>query len=190
MIRHRPIARLLLLSALTLSLSATAEELPESAQRIVPQLQEWGTNPILVEAVREQNALGRSLEDVQRLDADWMAASSVTPFMQTLMDNAPARELKRLEQTKPYFLELFLMDGQGANVAMTNKTSDYWQGDEDKFVESFKQGQGAVHLGEVEFDSSAQAYLVQISVPVMDEGRAIGALTVGIDLDQLEQEAP
>lgn len=53
MIRHRPTARLLLLSALTLSLSATAEELPESAQRIVPQLQEWGTNPILVEAVRE-----------------------------------------------------------------------------------------------------------------------------------------
>lgn len=190
MFSHRPISCLVLFSALTLSFSAIAEKLPESVQRIVPQIREWGTNPILVEAVREQNALGRSLEEIQRLDADWMATSTVTPFMQELLDNAPALELKRLEQTKPYFLEMFLMDDQGANVAMTNKTSDYWQGDEDKFTESFKQGQGAVHLGEVQFDSSAQAYLVQISVPVMDEGRAIGALTVGIDLDRLEQEGP
>jgi len=54
---------------------------------------------------------------------------------------------------------------------MTNKTSDYWQGDEAKFTESFKGGSGAVHIGDVEFDQSAQAYLVQISVPVMPPHR-------------------
>ncbi|AFL72486.1 PDC sensor domain-containing protein [Thiocystis violascens] len=160
-------------------------DLPDAVNRILPMLQEWGSNPILVEAVREQNALARPLDEIKRLDAEWMAASGVTPFMEGMMNNVPAQELKRLEQTKPYFLEVFLMDGQGANVAMTNKTSDYWQGDEEKFTYSFKDGQGALHIGEVKFDESAQVYLVQVSVPVLDGGSAIGAMTIGIDLDQL-----
>ena len=69
---------------------------------------------------------------------------------------------------------------------MTNKTSDYWQGDEAKFKNSFNQGKGAIFVDEVEFDDSAQAYLVQVSVPVMDQGKAIGAITFGIDVDQVE----
>ncbi|MBK1717555.1 cache domain-containing protein [Thiocystis violacea] len=169
---------------------AIAEELPDAVKALVPTFQQWGTNPVLIQAVREQNALGRSLDEIKRLDADWMAASGITPLMAAMQDNPPARELRRLEQTQPYFIELFLMDGQGANVAMTNKTSDYWQGDEDKFTRSFNAGQGGVDMGEIKFDSSAQAYLVQISVPVMDEGQAIGALTIGIDLDRLGQAQP
>jgi hypothetical protein len=169
---------------------AIAEELPDAVKALVPSLQPWGTNAVLIQAVREQNALGRSLDEIKRLDADWMAASGITPVMQAMLENPAAKELQRLEQTRPYFYELFLMDGQGANVAMTNKTSDYWQGDEDKFTQSFNAGQGGVALGEVKFDSSAQAYLVQISVPVMDQDKAIGALTIGIDLDRLEQMQP
>ena len=164
-----------------------AEEVPAAVQQIVPMLQEWGTHPTLVEAVRQQNALARPLDEIKRMDVEWMAESGVTSFMEGLLSNEAAQELKRLEQSKPYFTELFLMDNQGANVAMTNKTSDYWQGDEDKFTQSFKGGQGAVHLGEVKFDSSAQVYLVQVSVPVMDAGVAIGAMTIGIDLDRLGQ---
>jgi hypothetical protein len=41
-------------------------------------------------------------------------------------------------------------------------------------------------VDEVEFDESTQAYLVQVSVPVMDGGRAIGAITFGIDVDKAE----
>ena len=78
------------------------------------------------------------------------------------------------------------MDDQGANVAMTNKTSDYWQGDEAKWQESFKDGVGAVHVGDIEFDESADDYLVQVSVPVMKSGKAIGAITVGVNLDLLQ----
>jgi hypothetical protein len=80
------------------------------------------------------------------------------------------------------------MDNQGANVAMTNKTSDYWQGDEAKFTDSFKNGVGAIHISTVEFDESAQAYLVQVSVPVMEGGKAIGALTIGVNIDELEAQ--
>jgi len=164
---------------------AMAEDIPESVHAIVPRLQEWGRDPILTEAVRQQNARGQTLDEIKQVDAAWLAESGVTPFMEGLMTNEAARELKKLEGSGPYFVESFLMDNQGANVAMTNKTSDFWQGDEDKFTAAYLGGKGAVHIGPVKFDSSTQAYLVQVSVPVLDAGRAIGALTIGIDLDRL-----
>ena len=107
--------------------------------------------------------------------------------MSLLMSNAAAAELRKLESSKPYFNEIFIMDNQGANVAMTNKTSDYWQGDEAKFTQAFAKGRGAIHYGEVSFDTSAQAYLIQVSVPIIDGTRAIGVLTAGINLDLLEK---
>lgn len=168
-------------------LLAIAEEAPPAVKALVPALQTWGSNPVLVAAVTTQNAKGISLDSIKNSDKEWMAATGVTPFMQDLMNNDAASEMKKLEQSQPYFTELFLMDNQGANVAMTNKTSDYWQGDEDKFTESFKGGTGAVHVGDVKFDKSAQAYLVQVSVPVIEGDKAIGAITIGVNVDELEK---
>jgi hypothetical protein len=107
--------------------------------------------------------------------------------MKAMMKNPAATELNNLEATKPYFFESFLMDSQGANVAMTNKTSDYWQGDEDKFVNSFKGGAGGVEISKSKFDDSAKAYLIQVSVPVVEAGTVIGALCVGVNIDELEK---
>ena len=71
-------------------------------------------------------------------------------------------------------------------MAMTDKTSDYWQGDEAKFQKSYNGGSGAVFVDEVEFDDSAQAYLCQVSVPVKDGAEVIGAITIGIDVDKIQ----
>ena len=51
---------------------------------------------------------------------------------------------------------------------MTDKTSDYWQGDEAKFKKSFNGGAGAVFVDDVSFDKSSQTYSVQVSVPVKE----------------------
>lgn len=42
-----------------------------------------------------------------------------------------------------------------------------------------------IGIGKSKFDESAKAYLIQVSVPVMDGKKAIGALTIGINLDVL-----
>jgi hypothetical protein len=163
-----------------------AEEAPDSVRQLAETLYSWGENPVLIAAVEEQNAQNMTLDMIKQRDTTWRATTGIDDFMKPLMENTAAKELSRLEKSKPYYFELFLMDNQGANVAMTNKTSDYWQGDEAKFTQSFNAGQGAVHISPVEFDESAQAYLVQVSVPVMAGGKAIGALTIGINVDVLE----
>lgn len=174
-------------SSLVLAASASfAEEAPDSVKQLVPGLQDWGTIPAIVSAVKAKNGSGETLDQVKQRDAEWRETSGIDAGMKAMMENDAANELLKLESSQDYFFELFLMDNQGANIAMTNKTSDYWQGDEAKFTESFKGGQGAVHLGDVEFDESAQAYLVQVSIPVVDAGKAIGAMTIGINIDVLE----
>ncbi len=159
----------------------------EMINGLIPIIKKWGENPALVAAVKAQNAQKLSLDAVQKRDKEWMATTGLDDQMKALMKNAAANELNQLEATKPYYFESFLMDNQGANVAMTNKTSDYWQGDEDKFTNAFKGGAGGVDISKSKFDDSAKAYLVQISVPVVDAGSVIGALCVGINLDELEK---
>ncbi len=183
------LSKILLTTALCfLPLFTTAqaeEKVPQAVHDLLPTLKAWGSNPILVDAVKAQNAKAMSLNEIKARDAVWMKTTGMDDFMKKLASNAAATELKRLESSKPYFLELFLMDHQGANVAMSNKTSDYWQGDEAKFTKAYNGGVGGVDIGKVKFDKSSQAYLVQVSVPVMHAGKAIGALTVGINLDEL-----
>lgn len=166
---------------------AQAEVLPADLVAEIETLGDtWGKNPVIIEAVKKQNASGMSHDAILELDEKWRTTSGLAPFMQPYFDNDAAEELVRLESEADYVMESFAMDNQGGIVGATNKTSDYWQGDEAKFTESFKGGSGATHIGEIEFDDSAQSYLVQVSVPVMSEGVAIGAITIGIDIDSFE----
>ncbi len=177
---------LLVMSGFLVSLnSAFAEETPAAVTAIIPEIKKWGENPVLIAAVKEQNAKKLSLDAIQKRDKVWIASSALDDEMNAMMKSPAAKELKKMEASKPYFYESFLMDNQGANVAMTNKTSDYWQGDEDKFNNAFNKGKGGVDIGKSKFDESAKAYLIQVSVPVVDGGKVIGAITIGINLDAL-----
>ena len=71
----------------------------------------FGTDALLAEAVKRENAGGQTLS-----------------------------EIEEVQESAATFAEIFVMNRMGANVAMTGKTSDYWQGDEAQFTESFKKG--------------------------------------------------
>jgi len=164
-----------------------AEEAPQAVKDLATaKLAGYGTDPVIVAAVKKQNAMGKTLADIQTMDKKWQETAGVDDFMKSLMTSECGKRLEEILKSADYYAEIFVMDNQGANVAMTGKTSDYWQGDESKFKKSFAGGSGAVFIDEVEFDDSSQAYLVQISVPVMDGGKAIGAITFGIDVDKVK----
>lgn len=168
------------------SLSAFAESFPSGLNDLVPTLKAWGEDPVIIEAVKAQNNSGLKLDTIKTRDEKWRSTDGVDDFMKQLMESPAAKRMLEFEKSQPFFFELFLMDNQGANVAMTNKTSDYWQGDEAKWQATYNNAQGSVHFSDVEFDESAQDYLLQISVPVVENDKVIGAMTVGINLDIFE----
>ncbi len=78
--------------------------------------------------------------------------------------------------------EVFVMDGWGWNVAQTAGTSDYYQGDEGKWQKTFASDDIEI-LDIVEEDGVKFA---QISVPIKDGDKNIGAVTVGVDVDKVK----
>jgi len=172
--------------AVTMNGIAFAEEAPEKVFDLAKsKLTEIGKELVIIKAVKAANAERKSLSSIQELDEKWKAKAGIADYMQVLMDNTCGKYLRDLQNAEPYIAEAFAMDNQGANVCMTDKTSDYWQGDENKFVVSFNRGKGGVFVDVVELDDSTQIYLTQVSVPVMEGDKVIGAITFGVDIDQL-----
>lgn len=159
---------------------------PELLKEAETELQQLGHDPVVVAAVQAENAKGKTLAQIKAADQTWQATAGLSAEMKAPMESTCGKYLHGIQADKGYYAEIFVMDIQGANVAMTDKTSDYWQGDEAKFIESYMQGRGKVHVGAIEFDDSTQSYLAQISVPVMDGDHAIGVVTIGVDMDAFE----
>jgi hypothetical protein len=188
----RAAARLFIFSLLVsgtahVALNAAADPAPEKvvalAKTTVARL---GTAPEVVKAVKAQNAKGTPLADVQAFDKKWMSTPGVADFMKALMESECGAFLKKVQAGSPYYSEIFVTDKLGANVAMTGKTSDYWQGDEPKFTESFKGGKGEVFVSDVAFDKSTQSYVVHVSVPVKDGATTIGVLVAAVSVEKVK----
>jgi hypothetical protein len=154
----------------------------------VAVVRQWAADAILVQAVREANAHSRSMSEIQTINREWEEATGVTPFMRTLIEHPAARRLKELRAGNPEIQEAFLTDSIGANVAITNKTSDFFQGDEPQYLEAFNQGKGGVHIGELSLDESIQQYSVHVGVPVLDEGKPIGVLLAAVNVEKLKRK--
>lgn len=149
-------------------------------------VQHLALNPTLVNAVLFQNGLETGLEEIKKRDGVWKGTKQLTPFKLSL-ENSPAGRLLKKHVTKnPAFNEGFLTDGQGANVANFPPTSDYWQGDEEKWSASFNSGKGKIFIGPVEFDESSGTYAAQISAPVFHRSETIGVLVMGITVSYLD----
>jgi len=155
----------------------------------------WAADPVIVETVQEANKRqAKSLDEIIRLDKKWIEGQVGDEFINELLNNQCAVHLRQLQSErnseKNLYGEIFVMDRQGCIVAMSGKTSDYWQGDEDKFVKAFADGAGAVFVDEADYDESTRSLLIQVSVPVLDPNtdRAIGVMTIGLHIGVIAEE--
>lgn len=153
------------------------------AKEFTHQIEAVAADPRVVEAVLEANRTNLASEqEILAKDLLWRQAKGADdPLIAPYLDNPCARFLAQVHQQTPAYAEVFVMDAKGCIVAESTKTSDYWQGDEKKWTESYHGGAGKVFVDEIQYDHSSQAYVVQISVPVRAaDGRTIGAMTVGV----------
>jgi hypothetical protein len=156
------------------------------------QLRQIAEDPALVAAVIAQNATtsGYDQAKIDALDSQWKAEVDATdkPLIDATLGTPASKGLDAaLNKSAGLITEIFATDAKGLNVAQATMTSDYWQGDEDKFTKSFGAGPDAVEIGDVEQDESTQTYQSQVSITITDPatGAAIGSITAGIDVGKL-----
>jgi len=177
-------------------LAATAAAANDYAPAMQSYLDEnvsaWMNDPVLVEAIKAQNDAHSGLDaaKIEELDQAWRAevGGSDTPTITPVLENAAAEFLRaKVAEGGGAITEIFVMDNHGLNVAASDVTSDYWQGDEAKFQKTYPMGAGTVFIDEVEFDESTQSFQGQVSVTIVDpaSGEAIGAMTVGLNAEAL-----
>lgn len=151
-------------------------------------------DPIVVGAVRSANRTREIITDqnVVLLEKEWQRESGKNDLVSEVLENSCSDHLKKIitdniDEKKSVYSEILVMDKYGGLVASTDKTSDYWQGDEDKFIKSFGYGEKTLFIGDPRFDESTQTYSIQVSMPIIDAGtkNSIGVLMVGLDLDIL-----
>jgi hypothetical protein len=159
----------------------SAQSLQKQFESEAAKVRTWGSDAEIVAAVKAQNAKRVPLKTIQSLDADWIAGKADALVKQTTAGTCSAH-LRQLAGANATYGELFVMDDQGALVCANAKTSDYWQGDEAKWQRAFNSGKGEVFIDRPRYDESASRNLAQISVPVIDGGKAIGVITVGLSL--------
>ncbi len=162
-----------------------AEDLEQILKVKIRAVERLAANKVVIDAVREQNAKRMPLDQIKKIDKEWSSTKEVTAFKRSLQENSSGQYLRRHVTRNPTYGEAFLTDNQGANVAAYPATTDYWQGDEEKWTASYNKGKGKVFVGPVKYDDSSKTYQAQVSAPVLDGDKTIGVLVVGVKLDYI-----
>lgn len=143
-------------------------------------------SPVVQKEILQANQLHQSSEEIQELDERWKNTVGEPDFILKFQKNECGQYLKKIKTEKlPYLAEIFVMDHQGGIVCQTDKTSDFWQGDETKWQAVFGKGENSYYIADPHFDESSQSFTLQVSLPIYNERQPIGTVTVGIDLDRV-----
>lgn len=172
---------------------AAAEEphVPPVTAYVEAHVRAWIADPVIIGAVKAQNVESSKLDPaaIQALDQTWRseAGSDGHPMIDKVLSSPLSAFLRnKQDESDGSITEIFVMDASGLNVGQSDITSDYWQGDEAKFIEGWRAVGGHVFVDIAEKDESTQMLQSQASIAITDEtGKPIGVITVGINLDQL-----
>ncbi|MEL6963963.1 MAG: hypothetical protein AAFO01_14510 [Pseudomonadota bacterium] len=186
-------AAVAIIASLSMSGNAMANEYESQLRGIFQeQLQSWLSSPLVIDAINKQNNdhAGLTDADIDSMDKQWrsQAKNGGGPLIDRVVQREASAYLSgKKKESGDLVTEVFIMDNKGLNVAVSDITSDYMQGDEAKWKKTYPQGAGQIFVDEVEFDDSSETFQSQVSATVVDpaSGRAIGAVTFGINIDAL-----
>lgn len=170
-----------------------AQDFDTGLQRVLnEQVPSIAAADVVVAAVRAQNEMTGAYDQakIDELDQAWRAEAEAGAG--AMIDEVFGRPCSVYLQDQKaasggLLTEIIVMDAKGLNVGQSDVTSDYWQGDEAKWQETYPKGAGATFIDEIEFDESTGQFQAQVSATVVDPATnaPIGAITVGVNLENL-----
>jgi hypothetical protein len=176
----------------TVSLADDTEIKSKAEDYTKAQVAKWVADADVVAALNAANSSNAAYDQgkIDELDKQWRAevGAAAHPLIdQVMSSSASAKARSWCDSAGGVITEIILMDNRGLNVGICDATSDYWQGDEPKYQNTFPKGAGALFVDDIEQDSSTQKFQVQASMTVVDpaSGQPIGVVTVGLDAEGL-----
>ncbi|PSF07160.1 hypothetical protein C7H09_10200 [Marinobacter fuscus] len=137
-----------------------------------------------------------NLTSILNKDMLWqvLAPHHPTPLADEILQLPASRTLARWQSEQASLVtEVLLTNESGAMVAMSQLSSDYWQGDENKFknlvmeTEHGPKSRTSMLISPVDYDPSTGRYQLTVSFPVPlaePNNGLLGVLIFGLDIEQ------
>ncbi|MEM5494831.1 hypothetical protein [Hoeflea sp. AS16] len=159
---------------------------------VVEEMRHWIDTDIVRISVGAQNERLQKLpqDQIDALDTQWRAEreSDDKPLIAATLSNPLSVYLTRLQgKSLGLYAEIFVMDHNGLNVGQSSITGDFWQGDEAKFQKTYDVSGDALFIDEPEWDDENKIWRGQVSFTLTDSGKSIGAVTMEVNLTELER---
>ena len=161
-------------------------------QALYESIEQWLGNEIVTLSVNAHNDHYGDINEakVLELDKQWREEQKqkMKPLIASTLSSPLSVYLTRMQgQSLGLFVEIFVMDNKGLNVGQSSITSDFWQGDEAKFQQTFDVGPEAIFVDEPEWDDKMKIWRVQVNKSLVDPKtkELIGAATVEVNLTEL-----
>ena len=154
---------------------------------VLRNVKPWLSDEVVVTAVKAQNVETANLKDIDinRLDIGWMERSN-RQLIDSKMNNPLSAFLREKKAaSNGAIFEIFIFDYRGLNVAQTDLTQDYNQGDEAKYWKTYQEGPDAVFIDKVGKDGGRNVSQASLTIKDPATGKPIGAITVGVDVDKI-----
>lgn len=169
--------------------SELSEEVNVVLNKKIVLIEEIANNSIVVEEVEKSNVANKNLtkSDIEELDQRWRNTVGIDNFIKQFLLNEVAFELLLFQEKHFGFSEIFVTDKYGLNVGQTNKTTDYYQADEDWWTDTYTTGKSS--HGVIEHDESSNSDAVSLYVPVFgDDNEIIGVIKAVLNIIIIQQE--
>jgi hypothetical protein len=164
----------------------------ESAAKKMSQeialLEALAGRPEVVSAVEAANRTNSLLnqDEFKQLDKNWRVLKETDSFIARMLNNDCSMALMQFQEANPQFKEIFITDAIGLNVAMTEKTTDYYQADEAWWTEAYNSGKGRVYHGKLEYDRSAETWGIPVYVPIYSpQAVVVGIIKAFLSAEEL-----
>ena len=83
--------------------------------------------------------------EIENIEKRWSELGVDDQPLKGILENTLSKTLKASRSIEGSFGEIFITDAEGRVVAATNKTTDYFQADEDWWLKAYHVGYGQLH---------------------------------------------
>ena len=119
---------------------------------------------------------------ISGMEARWPRMQPDDPELAPLLKDELAERLRAFQRRHPLFVEIFVTDREGRLIASTEKTTDYWQADEEWWTQAVRCRKGEAWLEGLQFDESSATFSLDISVPIAtQDGAKVGVLKASLN---------